>query len=213
MEGYSNDYFKREYCNSDLINSLRKALKVLLNCKCLDLTIKPHKGHLGLRFYTEFNRLDSVGKTVPELKKDDFIALNANITVPAGYEAAFDDTNRRTIISLCDLRAVAAVVEEDEACKLLKELKRKYDHVEVYETNSSCNKDILDALLNCKCDVFNIDPVYEIFVRAIGRSFKPIKGEIVAYDSQLLWVRATDCDVPSTFYIVPLDYISFISRC
>ena len=72
MEEYSNRYCN-EHCEKEnhnlcLNNNLRKALRIMLNFKYLDLTIDPNTAHYGLRFYTLFNRLDAVGGFVPELK-------------------------------------------------------------------------------------------------------------------------------------------------
>lgn len=215
MEEYSNKYYNEHYekenPNLCVNNNLRKALRILLNFKYLDLTIDPNTAHFGLRFYTLFNRLDAVGGFIPELKHNSFVSLQADITVPAGYRPAFDNTNRSTIIPICDLRAVAFVVERGRTNDLLKELRRNYDDAKIYNIPCSCNKDILDVLVNCQCDAFNNTMVYEIGVEAIDRSNNPIRGKIVAYDSQLIWVQGIDTDVPPTFYIVPLKYISFIT--
>lgn len=201
-----------EPSNACLNNNLRKALEILLNFKYLELTIDPSTAHYGLRFYTLFNRLDAVNDIMPVLTNNSFIALQANITVPAGYAPLFDTTDRNTIIPLCDLRAVAFVVEEGRVNRLLRELKMAYKDVLIYNQACSCNKDILDVLVDCECNPFNESTVYEIGIRAIDRANNPIRGKVVAYDSQIIWVQAVATDVPPTFYIVPLNYISFICR-
>ena len=219
------EYSEKYYCNNNkpehnnlcpknslcLKDSLIKALELVLNFDYLDLTIDVPAQHYGLRFYTLFNRLDAVGGITPSLTYDDFISLQADISVPAGYNPAFDNTDRNTIIPVCALRAVAFVVEPRGVDILLRELKRLYRGTKIYNTDCSCNKDILDALVNCKCNPFNSTAIYEIGIDAIDRSFNPARGKIVAYDSQLVWVQSVEFGFPPTFYIVPLKYISFIT--
>lgn len=195
-----------------LNSSLRKALRILLNSKYLDLTIDPATEHFGLRFYTLFNRLDAVGGVIPELKNGDLISLQANIITPVGYNPLFDNTDRNTILPTCDLRSIAFVVQENGVDDLLRELKCKYQDEEIYNSPCSCNEDLLAALLSCRCDAFSSVSIYEIGVDAIDRSNNPIRGKVVAYDSQLIWVQATTNGIPPTFYIVPLNSISFVCK-
>lgn len=207
---YCNEYNEKKDSNICVNNSLIKALIILLNFKYLDLTINESTANYGLRFYTLFNRLDAVGQVMPELRNK-FVSLKANINVPNGYDERFDNIDRNTIIPICDLRAIAFVVEDDKVDDLLRELRRNYECTTICDIPCSCNNAILDVLVKCKCNpFFNRNTVYEIGTKAIDRSNNPIRGKIVAYDSQLIWVQGVADDVPPTFYIVPLKDISFI---
>ena len=208
---YPNENIENKNTNLCTDSGLRKALKILLNFHHLDLTIDPATAHYGLRFYNLFNRLDAAGGVIPVLKSDNYVYLRADITVPAGYTPRFDNTDRSTIIPVCAITAVAAVVDECGVNDLLRILKKKYDD-EICDTICSCDMDLLEALLGCQCDAFNNSIIYEIGVKAIDRSNNPIRGKIVAYDSKLIWVQSTDTDTPPTFYIVPLRDISFVCK-
>lgn len=205
------EYFVREADNLYMYEKLRKALKILLNPEYLDLNIDSKTAHYGLRFYITFNRLDAVRDVIPVLKSDNCISLKANI-IPLVDDACFDNMDRTTIIPFSDLRAVAAVIVKDKVNDFLRELKVNYHDVIIYDTVCSCSKDILDTLLNSESDAFNLTPIYEIGICSIDRSNNPIRGKIVAYDSQLLWIQSINADVPPTFFIIPLKYISFITK-
>jgi hypothetical protein len=199
---------KKDPCMYD---NIKKAVKIILNFEYLDLTIYPNTAHYGLRFYTAFNRLDAVGKKVPRLIGDRLIALKANITVPSGYTPRFDNTDRETIIPICDLRAVAFVAERCKADNFLRELRRNYKRIKVEDEVCSCNKEILEVLTKHKFNYCEREPIFEIGVRAIDRSNNPIRGKVVAYDSQVVWIQSVATDIPPTFYLVPLDNnISYI---
>jgi hypothetical protein len=140
------------------------------------------------------------------------ISINANIYVPAGYNPTFDTTSRDTVIPICDLRAVALVIQTGKVEEFLNLLRRSYQGLVIQSIPCSCNIAILEALVNYKCDAFSNNNVYEIGVSAIDRSYNPIRGRIVAYDSQLMWIQDANPNLTSTFYIVPLTYISFIIK-
>lgn len=154
--------------------------------------------------------------------------LLANIIVPKAYDPLFDNTERNTILPIKEIRAIAFVANENAVTALLEELEIMYPKVKKQVgcgvlinqrlnqllQNQSDNTDkcnlVLATILNQHCDFFEEEAVFEVGIDAIDRSNNPARGTVVAYDEELVWIKSVD--TPTTFYIVPFDYMSFICK-
>ena len=77
-------------------SSVTKALKFILNSDLLDLTIDTSAAHYGLRFYTEFNRIDAVDEMPKLVVNNNLVSCTANIITPVDYPSRFDNLMNHT---------------------------------------------------------------------------------------------------------------------
>lgn len=190
-------------CESE-ISSIKKALRILVNTKGLDLTIDPSCGQYGLRFYTTFSRHDALYEMPVLTAKNSAISLLANISVPNGYEALFDNTERNELITLHDLKAVAFIIKEEYVDMLLAKLASSYPCS--LTLDPGLNSSLITELV---CNG-GMEAVYEFGVPAIDRSFNTIRGTIAAYDSNVVWIKSVDGDGLPTFFIIPIGEIAYV---
>lgn len=188
-------------------SSIIRALRFILNSDLLDLTLDTSKAHYGLRFYTEFNRIDAVYE-MPKLLANNLINLTANIITPVDYPSRVDNLMREIFIPTTDIVCVALVVKEDKLDEFISELSNVYDWSRLpSESNVNCNREIAELLINNK----DTDS-FEIAIDAIDRSNNPAKGKVIFIDDDLIWIKGIDTDVPPTFYIVSMNKIPFICK-
>ncbi|WP_195988058.1 hypothetical protein [Clostridium sp. D53t1_180928_C8] len=102
--------------------SMRRTLKFIFNSDCLDLKINPSTNNYGLRFYTLFNRIETV-KNMPKLiVNQGLVELTANIITPVIYPSRFNNLNTETIIPITKITAIALVVKPEKLDKFLEKL-------------------------------------------------------------------------------------------
>ena len=179
-------------------SSVTKALKFILNSDLLDLTIDTSAAHYGLRFYTEFNRIDAVDEMPKLVVNNNLVSCTANIITPVDYPSRFDNLMREIFIPVTDIIGIALVVKEEKLDEFMDQLSKIYDWSRLpSESDANCNSEIAEFLTQNN-DIENFD----IALDAIDRSNNPARGKVICIDNDLIWIKGTDTDVPPTFYIV-----------
>lgn len=186
--------------------SIIRALKFILNSDYLDLTINPATAHYGLRFYTDFNRIEALNEMPQLIVNNNLIDLTANIITPVGYPSRFNNLDRETILPVSDIVAVALVVKPDKLDQFLNQLIMIYEPIPLpCDSKDDNNRQLAELFMWAKGT-----KRFDIGIDAIDRSNNPASGKVIVGDEELIWVQGTATDVPPTFYIVLMNKIPFV---